>query len=218
MVFSLIAYLYAVRICWCRTVDRRLQWLIGAIGVPAHELGHAFMCVLFGHRVTAINLFSPEGPSGVLGYVSHSWNTRSPYQRIGCFFIGIAPLPINTALAWWVMQFLPKEVGTWPLRLQAVGLCFVASSLLLHAAPSSRDMVGASHGAFMLVATAILVWLLFPSQADAMVNGMLSLASETFVWVLGMTLPFLLIAGLLGMIKFTLRHRRGRIDAGGNFR
>lgn len=62
------------------------------IGTPIHELGHAVMCLLFGHRITEIRLWQPSAPGGNLGYVTHSYHKRNPYHILGNLFIGIGPI------------------------------------------------------------------------------------------------------------------------------
>lgn len=61
-----------------------------ALGVMVHELGHAFFCIVFGHKINDMRLFKP-GSDGTLGYVNHSYNPQSRYQVIGNFFIGTGP-------------------------------------------------------------------------------------------------------------------------------
>ena len=60
-------------------------------GVMVHEIGHALFCVIFRHKIVEMKLFSPE-EDGTLGYVNHSYNPNSFYQRIGNFFIGTGPI------------------------------------------------------------------------------------------------------------------------------
>lgn len=62
------------------------------LGTPVHELGHAVMCLIFGHRVTGIKLLQATAPDGTIGYVTHAYNPDSLYQKTGNFFIGLAPL------------------------------------------------------------------------------------------------------------------------------
>jgi len=64
----------------------------GIIGVPIHEFGHAFFCVIFRHKIREVKWFQPNSADGTLGYVKHSFNKKSIYQQIGNFFIGIGPL------------------------------------------------------------------------------------------------------------------------------
>jgi hypothetical protein len=79
-----------------RILARRLGWrsvlVTGWLGVSLHELSHLTMARLFGHRIIAWRLFSPDPQSGTLGYVHHSYSRRSAWQMLGHFFIGIAPL------------------------------------------------------------------------------------------------------------------------------
>jgi hypothetical protein len=62
------------------------------LGTPIHELSHAAMCLIFGHRVTGIKLFQRSDANGTIGFVTHAYNPDSLYQRIGNLFIGTAPL------------------------------------------------------------------------------------------------------------------------------
>lgn len=62
------------------------------VGTPVHELGHAVMCLLFGHTITAMSLWQPRSPDGNLGYVTHTYRKRNPYHVLGNLFIAIGPI------------------------------------------------------------------------------------------------------------------------------
>lgn len=70
---------------------RGLLWTAW-LGTPVHEYSHALMAVLFRHKIDQVILFSPNINTGELGHVNHSYNSKSFYQSLGNFFIGLAPL------------------------------------------------------------------------------------------------------------------------------
>ena len=62
------------------------------LGTPVHELGHALMCLAFGHKITDMKLWQPTAPDGRLGYVTHAYRPRNLYHILGNLFIGIGPI------------------------------------------------------------------------------------------------------------------------------
>jgi hypothetical protein len=78
----------------------------GFIGTPIHELGHAFMCLVFFHKIVDIKLYQIDDESGTLGYVSHTYNKRNIYHVIGNYFIGVAPIFCGGIVLYLLMKFL----------------------------------------------------------------------------------------------------------------
>lgn len=69
--------------------------------------------MIFRHKIEEIKLFQIDDESGTLGYVNHSYNPKNVYQRMGCFFIGIAPiLVISVLLFLFARVLIPETVGT----------------------------------------------------------------------------------------------------------
>lgn len=62
------------------------------LGTPVHELGHAMMCPLFGHRIRSMRLWNPGKKGGVYGYVEHTYNPKNLWARLGNLFIGVGPV------------------------------------------------------------------------------------------------------------------------------
>ncbi|BBO00127.1 hypothetical protein [Sporolactobacillus terrae] len=62
------------------------------LGTPVHELSHVLIGLMFHHRVTEVKLLQAVDADGTMGYVRHAYQPSSLYQRIGNFFIGVAPL------------------------------------------------------------------------------------------------------------------------------
>ncbi len=78
----------------------------GLIGTPIHELSHAIMCILFGHRIEEMSLFQPDLETGVLGYVSHSYNKRNLFKVLGNYFIGVAPIVVGSCFLYLMLYLL----------------------------------------------------------------------------------------------------------------
>jgi hypothetical protein len=74
------------------TFGNNLIMKTALIGTPIHEIGHAVMCLLFGHKIKEIKLFQRNKESGVLGYVTHAYNKRNLYQVLGNLFIALGPI------------------------------------------------------------------------------------------------------------------------------
>lgn len=85
--------------------------LTGMVGTPVHELGHYLMCRLFGFQVHEVALFRPLAgrTDGVLGYVRYSYDPSSLWQRLGSFFVSIAPLALGGAAILLVLRLLTPE-------------------------------------------------------------------------------------------------------------
>lgn len=113
------------------------------IGTPIHELGHAIMCIIFGHKITKIKFLDINSTDGTLGYVQNSYNKNNIYQRIGNLFIGIGPFFSGIAAILLCMYFLlPNSLFSFEhhlitgfnfksLNLNLLNWCFAASFELL---------------------------------------------------------------------------------------
>ncbi len=105
-----------------------LAWL----GTPVHEFSHVIGCWLGRNRIEDFALFKPDHKTGSLGYVKHSYNTGSFYQRvIGNTLISLAPffggsLAIYLLTSHFYPQFLMKPdqlpLANWSTVSSAAGL------------------------------------------------------------------------------------------------
>ena len=81
------------------------------VGTPIHELGHAIMCLIFGHRIQRMVLWQPQTDDGQLGYVQHSYNPSNLYHKLGNLFIGTGPIFSGMAVLCLLLYF--AFPGTW---------------------------------------------------------------------------------------------------------
>lgn len=96
-------------------VGYRSIYISAIIGTPIHELSHAIMCFIFGHKIVQIKFFSPDN-KGTLGFVTHSYNNRSVWHVLGNFFIGIAPI-IGGAVCLYLLCLFLLPSGTGVLGI-----------------------------------------------------------------------------------------------------
>lgn len=103
----LLGWLKSVSDQWAYQALGKLGIMLTAcIGTPIHEVGHAIMCVLFGHKIIAIKFFDINPKNSTLGYVNHSFNKYNPYQTCGNFFISLGPIFSGTAAILFFMYML----------------------------------------------------------------------------------------------------------------
>lgn len=113
-VFGLILYIFArfTRNTYVKSVGQKMDVAFtGWIGVPVHELGHAVFCIIFRHRITKVKLYTPNSADGTLGYINHSYNPNSTYQRIGNFFIGVGPIIFGALVLYAALYYLVPNKG-----------------------------------------------------------------------------------------------------------
>jgi hypothetical protein len=110
LIFQQLARFIRNRVAWTLKFDAYTY--LTAPGVAIHELGHAFFCIIFRHKIVKMKLFSPQN-DGTLGYVQHSYNPKSTYQKFGNFFIGTGPIWFGTLVVYLIARYilLAKSTG-----------------------------------------------------------------------------------------------------------
>lgn len=105
---GLISRLASVLICRFTGLTGLL--ILGCLGTVLHEFSHLVFAIFFRHRIVEVKFFAPDLATGTLGYVSHSYSRNSLFQKVGAFFVGMAPLVGSTIFIYWLI--LPYFVGT----------------------------------------------------------------------------------------------------------
>ncbi|GBU25488.1 hypothetical protein R83H12_02131 [Fibrobacteria bacterium R8-3-H12] len=156
-------------------------FLTGWIGVPVHEMGHAVFCFIFRHKITEAKFFSPK-EDGTMGYVRHEFNPKSTYQKIGNFFIGIAPMLFGAVVIYALLgillpEYLPEELSGsiaetgWEIfknffsfsnfsNLRFWVFIYLSLGIASHLKLSVQDFKGASSGFATLLALIFLINLI----------------------------------------------------------
>jgi len=138
-----------------------LFYITAAIGVPIHELSHAIMAMIFGHKVEHIALFEYNDIHGRLGYVSHSWNKRNALHNFGHFFIGFAPL-LGGALIIWGLTILLLPNASLSFLFSAFSPLEPSIGALDYIIMSSVELV-IEFGLSMASTTQFWLWLFLSS-------------------------------------------------------
>ena len=111
IIFGFILYLLSsmTRRIFAKTLGAKTElYITGWIGTPIHELSHALFCIIFNHKINDIKLFTTK--SDTIGYVLHSYDSRSWYQQIGNFFIGVGPIIMGTLIVYFLFLLLAPEL------------------------------------------------------------------------------------------------------------
>ncbi|MDR2559010.1 MAG: hypothetical protein LBC86_05650 [Oscillospiraceae bacterium] len=213
-------------------IQRNFGWggycVLGTVGVTFHELAHLITAVIFRHKINDVRLFRPiQGKvDGTLGYVKHSWNSRSIYQKIGNFFIGTSPMFFGAGLLFLLLRIayptafaevtalseIPSALGTafggmfsseylltWWTPIIAITAIFICP----HMDMSWPDIKGATSGAITLTIVAALLSLvsvIMPIGVMAMIQS----AMNTFVTYYIYALVLGLIMSIIMTVCFCL--------------
>ncbi|KFN02122.1 hypothetical protein D0U04_15865 [Bacillus clarus] len=164
----ILGYLESLtRTYWSRAFGRKGFLLTAWIGVPIHELGHAIMCILFGHKIVAAQFFPTNTNDGALGYVQHQYNRRNIYQRIGNFFIGIGPIFSGiTALILFMYYFVPESYALFnstletttqstSINIEMIQNMFLSTFFLLKSLFTLNNLFNLSFWLFLFIAICI---------------------------------------------------------------
>lgn len=173
--------------------------LTGWIGVPVHEIGHAIFCLLFRHKIKRIKLFDPNPTDGTIGYVAHSYNPKSIYQRIGNFFIGVGPIIFGSIVLYTIMYYLvPNMSGVlaelekhsakihsaglnnWQLAIQSAG---DSIRIILSALTNSLNFNDWRFWLFVYISMSVASHMeLSPPDIKSALSGFVFLLLFVFLW------------------------------------
>lgn len=207
--------------------------ILGSFGVTFHELSHLVTAILFRHKINEVRLFRPfQGKAdGTLGYVNHSWNQKSLYQKIGNFFIGTAPMFFGAGLLFLLLRVAYPAVFVSIAEISdvpsALGAAFMnmlkPSSLLTQWMPiiivaaificpymhmSWADVKGATSGAITMIIVAVglsLVSAVIPVYTVAQIQRVMNTFVTYYFYalILGfiMSIAMALCFGLISLIR-----------------
>lgn len=191
------------------------------IGTPIHELGHALMCLIFGHQVVELVLWQPDFDDDRLGYVRHTYNADNLYHRLGNLFIGTGPIFSGMAvLSLLLAIFFPN---TWSIYTTCVAALLDGSAsgldILfagLRMIPSLIGEFGSKSAPVWLQIPALLVMLsvslhinLSPADIEGALDAVplylvIMLVIAVITYVFGSTVSGLVLAALKAFNAFMM--------------
>ncbi|MBR2908265.1 MAG: hypothetical protein IKC26_09540 [Clostridia bacterium] len=184
-----------------------VELITGLVGTPIHELSHAFFCILFGHKITGICLWTPNPQNGNLGYVMHTYKRRNLWHQIGNFFIGVAPIIGGNAVLLLLLRLLlPDAAGsvfsvtfTPPQDPSALPSLFLSAALTVLKALFVPSNFLSFHWYLYLFFAVLIVLHMEVSRSDIRA-GLWGLGFIALLWLLAdLALFFLYPAGLFAV-------------------
>lgn len=180
-----------------KAFGRKGVLLTALIGTPIHEMGHALMCIPFGHKIVKVKLLQVNDPNGVLGYVEHSYNPKNIYHRVGTFFIGIAPVISGIVALVVGMYFLvptsyevfhaylEKEVNAGQINMGSIESMFYGSLALINSLFSVTNIMNPLFWVYLLFAISVSSHIaLSPTDIKGATVGVLTL----FILLIGINI------------------------------
>ena len=182
----------------------KFVYVTSVIGTPIHELGHAIMCLLFGHKITEMKLLLPPGhASGTLGYVSHSYSRKNPWALFGNLFIGVGPIFSGLAVIILVLVLcFPSEWNAYIASTASLGSSAPISEIAQSVFSLLFSLPKAFSDSFWVALIGMIV-ILFVAQhitlSTADIKGSLSALPLYLLLIFVITLPTKLF-GIDGII------------------
>lgn len=225
---------------WIRsTVGNTGIYATALIGVPVHELGHVLMCFIFGHKIEQVKFVQFGDEDGTMGFVNHTYNPNNLFQRIGLFFIGIAPILMGIAVITLTLFFtLPDTFNEWIVAVRASGemidvldttgilmssllslenlsnplfylFMIVSVSIASHMSLSKSDIAGAWTGLLTMYSIAVIFNLLFLSAKGGKIGIAELFINEYNVFILSVSIIAILLAMFASVLAFILYKVKG---------
>ncbi|MCZ9311024.1 hypothetical protein PAF15_03420 [Weissella koreensis] len=135
------------------------------LGIIVHELSHAVVAIIFGHKIKSISFLQPADAQGTLGYVEHTYDPHNWYQTLGNFFIGIAPIFGISLSMYFVTRWLWPSLLTGsptgsPSFLQGIIWGYLCLTLFFGIDLSKADWAGAQTGMLLYLGLLTIVSLI----------------------------------------------------------
>ncbi len=185
----------------------KLFALTAVVGTPVHELGHALMCPLFGHKIESIKLLDLRATNGVYGYVNHSYPQKSVWAKLGNLMIGVGPIfsgiGVLVLILWLCFPdqwsaYLQSSRALWSGNA-SIGQLLLSCTELLYALPAAfakapwRSLLGT----LMILSVALHISL-SPKDIRSSLNALP---------------PFLLLVGVFALVTLLLGWSDGVLTA-----
>ena len=187
------------------------------LGTSVHELSHAFFALIFGHKITEIELFKPNSDGESLGHVSHSYNKKSIYQKIGNFFIGTSPLLSGGIVLFFsvllIFRFDITSLSTFRISPQVFTDFALTKQLLIsiwHSLIAFFNIVFTGPGASWWKSVLLIYILYSTGSSMTLSKSDVGSALSGFLWVIIFFLVFNLVTLWIGnfAIEFISRFAR----------